>query len=365
MYKLAKEILFKIDAEKVHENMLSLGEFFGEIPIATSALSGLYSFEDEMLTQTVSGIKFNNPVGLAAGFDYDAKLTQVLPSIGFGFETIGTVTNMPYEGNPYPRLGRLPKSKSLLVNKGFKSKGASKISGKLSKRKFKIPIGISIGRTNSSLLQTQEQSVADIIQAFTIFEKSNLNISYYELNVSCPNLIHGNTKITFYSKENLEQLLQEVDKLKISKPIFVKMPIILSNDLVLEMLQVISDHKLTGIVFGNLETNKNNPEIIPAEANVFSMGNFSGKPTFIRSNELIELAYRNFGKTLKVVGCGGIFSAEDAFEKISRGATLLELITGMIFEGPALIKNINKGLVKELKKRGFDNISQAVGCNVK
>ncbi len=365
MYKIAKEILFKIDAEKVHENALNLGELCGNLPIVPNILNSLYTIEDKRLNQTIGGIEFKNPVGLAAGFDYDAKLTQILPSIGFGFETIGTVTNMPYEGNPYPRLGRLPKSKSLLVNKGFKSKGANAISSKLSGKSFKIPIGVSIGRTNSALLQTQEQSVSDIVQAFTLFEHSNLNISYYELNVSCPNLIHGNAKITFYSKENLEQLLQEVDKLNISKPIFVKMPIILSNDLILEMLQVISDHKLTGAVFGNLETNKTNPAIIPAEADVFSMGNFSGKPTFIRSNELIELAYKNFGKTLKVVGCGGIFSAGDAFEKISRGATLLELITGMIFEGPALIKNINKGLIKELEQRGLSNISEAVGCNIK
>ncbi len=365
MYKIAKEILFKIDAEKVHENVLNIGELCGNLPAVPAVLSSLYSFSDKRLTQTINGIEFKNPVGLAAGFDYDAKLTQILPSIGFGFETIGTVTNMPYEGNPYPRLGRLPKSKSLLVNKGFKSKGAHNISSKLSNKSFEIPIGVSIGRTNSSLLQTQEQSVSDIIQAFTVFEQSNLNISYYELNVSCPNLIHGNTKITFYSKENLEQLLSEVDKLHILKPVFVKMPIILSNDLVLEMLQVISDHKLTGVVFGNLETNKDNPAIIPAEAAVFKMGNFSGKPTFNRSNELIELAYKNFGKTLKVVGCGGIFSARDAFEKISRGATLLELITGMIFEGPALIKNINKGLIKEIEARGFTNIYQAIGCNVK
>jgi dihydroorotate dehydrogenase subfamily 2 len=306
---------------------------------------------------------FSNPIGLAAGFDYNAQLTGILSSIGFGFETIGTITNMPYEGNPMPRLGRLPKSKSLMVNKGFKNKGAKNIVEKLDSKKFKIPIGISIGRTNSALLQTQEESVTDIVNAFKTFEQANINNAYYELNISCPNLIHGNKSITFYNKENLTYLLDEVSKLKITKPIFAKMPIVLENDKILELLQVITKYNLNGVIFGNLETRRDNKFLDPSEVKLFEVGNFSGKPTSQRSNELIELAFKNFGHRLTIIGCGGVFSGEDAYEKIIRGATLIQLVTGMVYEGPRLISNINRYLANRLKQDGYKKISDIVGLN--
>lgn len=364
MYKLLKALLFKIDAQLVHEAALSFGENLGKINAGT-LISPFFSYKNESLNQSVHGISFTNPIGLAAGFDYNAQLTQILPSIGFGFETIGTITNMAYEGNPIPRLGRLPKSKALMVNKGFKNNGAKNIVEKLRSKNFKIPVGISIGRTNSALLQTQEESVADIVLAFKTFEQAKINNSYYELNISCPNLIHGNKNITFYTKENLTYLLDEVSKLKITKPIFAKMPIILENDRVLELLQVLTKYKINGVVFGNLETRRDNKFLDPTEVKLFEVGNFSGKPTAERSNELIELAYKNFGKDLTIVGCGGVFSGEDAYEKIIRGASLIQLITGMIYEGPMLISSINRYLAKRLKQDGFSNISDIVGLKFK
>lgn len=364
MYSLIKELLFKLDAQQVHEAALFFGQSLGKVH-AETVISTFFSYHNNVLTQEIDGVTYPNPVGLAAGFDYNAQLTQIISSIGFGFETIGTITNLPYEGNPKPMLGRLPRSNALMVNKGFKNQGADRIIKKLTAESFRIPLGVSIGRTNSAKLQTQEDSVSDIISAFTKFEAARPNTSYYELNISCPNLIHGNKNITFYTKENLTYLVSEVAKLGISKPIYAKMPIILENDTVLELLQVLVDYKIHGVVFGNLETKRTNPALVQDEVKLFEVGNFSGKPTFERSNELIELTYKHFKDRLTIIGCGGVFSGEDAYEKIIRGASLVELITGMIYKGPMLISHINRYLARRLKQEGMSTISELVGLKFK
>ncbi len=362
MYKkFVKPILFQLNAEFVHESALTIGEVLGSHDFAKKKFIKNFNYQNGILNQELAGIKFENPIGLAAGFDYDAKLTQILPSFGFGFESVGTVTNITYKGNPKPQLGRLPKSQALMVNKGFKSSGADSVIKKLAEKTFEIPLGISIGRSNSKHLETQEQSVKDICESFEKFEQSEAGNSYYELNISCPNLIHGNKKITFYEADKLTELLTAIDTIQVKKPIFVKMPIILPDEQTLELLEVIKRFRLAGVIFGNLETNRTNSAIDQEESEKYSVGNISGKPTFKRSNELTSLTYRNFKGQLLIVGCGGVFSAQDAYVKIKHGANLVQLITGMVFEGPSLIKNINMGLVDLLKADGFDHISQAVG----
>lgn len=211
---LIKPVLFQFDPEKVHVATMALGQEIGGGEIAKNLASRIFNSSYPELVQNIGGIRFSGPVGLAAGFDYEACLTQILPSLGFGFQTIGTITNSAYEGNPRPMLGRLPKSNSLMVNKGFKNLGAKETIQRLSGLKFDIPVGISIGRTNSLLLKTQKQSVGDIVETFTLFEMSGLPHSYYELNISCPNLM-GN--ITFYPTKNLTELLVEIDKLHLKK----------------------------------------------------------------------------------------------------------------------------------------------------
>ncbi len=348
-----------MDPEQVHIRIVFLGEWFGKNKAAKKTLSGLLVEKNKMLEQTVLGIKFRNPIGLSAGFDYEARLTQITPCIGFGFQSIGTITNRSYEGNTRPRLGRLPASKSLMVNKGFKNPGAKIIAAKLEKLKFQIPIGISVGRTNVEDLG-QEESIQDIISTFKTFESEKTNSAYYELNISCPNLKSG---VDFYKPENLNQLLVEVDKLNIKKPIFMKMPITKSDKEILEMLEVIAKHAPIGVIFGNLQ-NRSCPSLRKEELKKFKVGNFSGKPTFERSNELIELAYKNYKDRFVIIGCGGVFSAEDAYVKIKKGATLVQLITGIIFEGPQLISEINDKLPKLLSKDGFTHLSQATGKDI-
>lgn len=356
-----KPLFFRIDPERMHTSMISLGHTLGEMPFVPSVGSFAFSVSDAQLRQTLASITFQNPVGLAAGFDYEANLTQILAPLGFGFQSIGTITNHSYEGNPRPMLGRLPKSQSLMVNKGFKNLGADATTRKLKGQSFFIPVGISIGRTNSRSLSTHKQSIADIVSAFEKFEASRVAFSYYELNISCPNLF-GN--ISFYPSQHLRQLLKEVQKLRLKKPVFVKMPIEESNTSQRAMLEVIANYSPAGVIYGNLAKNRKNPVLVPSEVAQFPVGNFSGKPTFNRSNELISLAYTHYHKRLTIIGCGGIFSAADAYEKVTRGASLVQLITGMIYQGPQLISQINNGLLDFLERGGFSSLHDAVGTHI-
>jgi dihydroorotate dehydrogenase len=363
IYKyILRPILFLLDSEKIHIALAGSGELFGKIKLITIPLKYITKVDNKILKQSFFNIKFQNPVGLAAGFDYTAQLTQFLPALGFGFGSIGTITNFPYGGNPKPLFGRLVKSRSLMVNKGFKNVGIERIIKKFRKYSFGIPVGISIGRTNTDKLITQKQSINDIIGSFRKVEESPVKFSYYELNISCPNLA-GN--ISFYEPKQLEELLMEIKRLKLKKPLFVKMPIERTDEETLDMLNVIVKFPVQAVIFGNLQKNRKDPAFDPEEVKKYKTGNFSGKATEKRSNELIRLAYKNFGKSLLIIGCGGIFNANDAYTKIKLGASLVQMITGMIFEGPLLASQINNGLIKLLKNDGFGNISQAIGIDAR
>ena len=356
--KIAKPVLFQFDPENVHSLITHLAEETGKYDLFKKFFSNFYGKRYSNLKQNIVGIDFESPIGLAAGFDYEARLTQILASFGFGFQTVGTITNNSYAGNPPPRLGRLPKSQSLMVYKGFKNDGARKASEKLSSLSFPIPLGISVGKTNTANLKTQKEAVSDVISAFETFERSKVKNLYYELNISCPNLF-GN--VTFYPPRNLDELLSEVDKLKIKRPIFIKMPIEKTDKESLAMLDVIVKHNIKGVIFGNIQTNRKDPALVVSEVRKFKHGNFSGKPTQKRSDELISLCYKNYKNKLTIIGCGGIFNAEDAYRKIKLGATLVQLITGLIYKGPFLVSEINKELSEFVKRDGFKNINDAVG----
>lgn len=359
--RMVKPVLFSFDPELVHDTMVRVGVVLGKNEYTQKLTEKLFFVGDKRLKQKISDIGFPNPVGLSAGFDYNANLTDILPKVGFGFESIGTITNIPYEGNPAPRLGRLPKSRSLLVNKGFKSDGVDKIIGRLSDKKFAFPVGISIGRSNSPTLTTLDASIEDIVTSFKKIQKAKLGHAYWELNISCPNLIHGAKSITFYPSSNLEKLLLKIDKLKLTKPLFVKMPISESNSDFEKMLKVIVRHKVAGVIIGNLQKDRKNFALDKFEVKNAGMGNFSGKPCYARSNELISLTYKKYGTKLVIIGVGGVFTAHDAYEKIRRGASLVMLITGMIFEGPQVIGKINKDLAGLIAADGYDNVSSSVG----
>lgn len=311
-----------------------------------------------MLWQHIHGISFENPIGLAAGYDYNAELGAILGDIGFGFETVGTITRHPYKGNPPPRLGRLLKSKSLMVYKGFKNPGIQQILEKT--RTYSIPVGISIGSTNTDAIRSQEDAIQDIVTAFNIAEQQKNPFAYYELNISCPNLMHA---IEFYSPTHLRNLLAHITKQRLTKPLFIKLPIDRSDKDMRDMLDVIVSFPVQGICIGNLQKNRHHPSLVQKEVAKFQKGNFSGKPCAQRSDELIRLAYTHVGKKLTIVGCGGVFSGHDAYKKIRLGASLIQLITGLIFVGPQLVAHINNDLIRLLKKDGYTHIQDAIGVD--
>lgn len=362
-YKLfAKPLFFLMNPEFVHEQAFFWGNIFGKVSFFKSIFSYFLVKNYKNLNQKIEKIDFKNPIGLAAGYDYESAFLNILPACSMGFETVGTISNKACEGNKKPRLGRLPKSKSLLVNKGFKNPGADEIIEKIENRNYQFPFGVSIGRTNDSSTMTLEKAITDIVSAFKKFESSQVNNSYYELNISCPNL-KGN--LSLYPPKNIRKLLQSLSKLKIKKPVFVKMPIEKTDKEVKSMLEEISKHKfIKGVIFGNLQKDRNHHSIDKNELKSLGKGNFSGKPTFKRSNELIRLAYKNYSKRFVIIGCGGVFNACDAYEKIKSGASLVQMITGMVFEGPQVVAQINSGLSDLIERDGYKNISEAVGSGV-
>lgn len=336
---IGKPLYFTLDAELIHTTLTKFGKIIGKTYFTKRMLEYVWAYNDQLLQKKIDGIVFPNPVGLAAGFDYEGELTGILPSVGFGFHTIGTVTYLPYEGNIRPRLSRLPNSQSLLINKGLKNLGALQTINKLKNERFRIPTGISIASTNQKYNSLNEQ-IQDITDCFMMFENSSVDHQYYELNISCPNTFGGQP---FTDPARLKKLLSAVKKLQLSRPTYVKFPIDHSDAESLELLHLIAKHPLQGVIIGNLTKDKNNPDVAPEDREkwLVSKGNLSGKPTWNRSNHLIALTRKEFGHHFTIIGTGGIFSGEDAFDKMSMGADLVQLITGMIYEGPQLIGDIN------------------------
>lgn len=356
---ILKPFLFLLDPEFIHNIMVARGELIGKTFIK-NIFNWKLNYSSKKLKQNIAGINFEGPVGLAAGFDYNGQLTQVLYSLGFGYQSIGTITSLPNEGNPYPRLGRLIKSRSLMVNKGFRNNGAVLISNDIQKLKFKIPVGISVGVTNDPKINTVKDAISDIKRTFQIVEKMKVKNSYYELNISCPNL--NDNSVDFFKPENLNRLLQLINQLEWKKPVFVKMPISISDREFVSLLNVIVKYKFVkGVVIGNLWKDRKSKLLDRQEVKKFSVGSFSGKPCEPRSNELIKLTYKKFRKKLFIIGCGGVFNGQDAYKKIKLGASLVQLITGMIYQGPQVVSQINIELEELLEKDGFKNIQEAIG----
>ncbi|MDD5415933.1 MAG: quinone-dependent dihydroorotate dehydrogenase [Candidatus Daviesbacteria bacterium] len=354
---LLKPVFFKIDPESIHDFMTWVGMLLGKSKITKSITAFFLTYSHPSLEQKILGIKFNNPVGLAAGFDKNARLTQILPSVGFGFTEIGTITGEPCSGNPKPRLWRLKESKSLLVYYGLKNDGCETISNRLEKEKFTIPVITSIGKTNCQETVDREAGIKDYVKAYKRFTDIG---HFFDINLSCPNAFGGQP---FSDPQSLDQLLEEIDKIATQKPVFLKVSPDLTDQQIDEILSVVSKHKVAGFICTNLTKDFQKAKAKISDKKFPEKGGISGKVVEDLANDLIQKIYLKTKGEYIIIGCGGVFSAEDAYKKIKLGASLVELITGMIFEGPQLISEINQGLVKLLQKDGYKNISEAVGAN--
>ena len=352
---ILKRVLFLFDAEKVHDFFIVVGSFLGKYKFTRIVTRWFFAYQNPRLEQTVLGIKFINPVGLSAGFDKDARLTDIMPAVGFGFTEVGSITGEPCDGNPKPRLWRLPELKSLVVHYGLKNGGCEKITTQLENKKFSIPVGVNIAKTNNVACADTEAGINDYIKSFKLFAEKNIG-DYFTINISCPNAYGGEP---FVDPVRLDALMSRLDVIPTKKPVFLK----LSPDIVGEkldaLLDVCSRHRVHGFICTNLTKEKKE------ENEIRLKGGLSGMMVQKLSDNQISYIYKKTQAKYIIIGVGGIFSAEDAFRKIQLGASVVELITGMIFEGPQLIGEINRGLVKLMDQHGYKNISEAVGTSSK
>jgi dihydroorotate dehydrogenase len=371
---IAKPIFFSMDPEVTHDHATKAGIFFGSNPITNVITKIFFHYSHPMLEQNVAGIHFKNPVGLAAGFDKDAQLTNTIEAVGFGFEELGSITGEYCAGNPKPRLWRLKQSKSIVVYYGLKNQGAqilaarlrSKIKKKTKNKSspFPFPVGISAAKTNCKETIPLKAGIEDYIKVFHNFRDIG---DYYTINISCPNSFGGED---FADPKKLKLLLREIKKEKLfHKPIFIKLSPDLTTTRLDEIIDLALEFNLAGLISSNLIKDRNHAtSLTNEEKDIWKKGGISGKPVKAYSLKLVQHIYKR-NKVAKgnlvIIGCGGISNAEDAYEYICNGASLLQLITGMIFEGPQVVSEINQGLVTLLKKYGFINISQAVGSKVR
>ncbi len=352
LYKrILKPILFKFDPELIHDVFIDVGEMLGKTNVGRRLISSMYRYKGPDISTTVDGITYRYPVVLAAGFDYNGRISAILDCLSFGGDEIGSVTARPCEGNPKPRLKRMIRSQSLVVYKGLKNEGADKIINRLQNLKTREGFirGISIAKTNDAKNADPASGIEDYFYTFKRMNEENVG-DFYTINISCPN-VHGGEN--FAEPARLEALMQKLFTINTSKPVYAKMPVNTSWEDFNDLLRVLDKFPVSGVVIGNLNKNYEAAKYRD-EAPTAYRGGLSGQPCFELSNDLIRKTRDNWGNRFTIIGCGGILSADDAMKKLDCGADLLQLITGMIFEGPHLMKEICEAYHerrKSLKKR--------------
>jgi len=338
MYKqIIRPILFCFDPEAVHHFTFSLVRFVNKIPGISSLIKSLYSVNDKRLEREVFGLKFKNPVGLAAGFDKDAKLYKELSNFGFGFIEIGTLTPKAQEGNPKKRLFRLLEDSAIVNRMGFNNGGVDEAVKRLNVNNG-VLIGGNIGKNK---VTPNEEAVKDYEICFDALYDY---VDYFVVNVSSPNTPNLRA---LQDKEPLTQLLQTLQNKNTTKqkqkPILLKIAPDLTDEQLLDIIDIVKETKIAGVIATNTTISREGLQSV----NKIEMGGLSGKPLTKRSTEVIRFLSEKSNKAFPIIGVGGIHTAEDAIEKLEAGASLVQLYTGFIYEGPALIKAINKKILEK------------------
>lgn len=362
MYKtILKPLLFRYDPEKVHNFFIAVGKVLGSTKAGRSLVGYFCEYENTILETTVCGIHFKNPIGLAAGFDKDVELTNIMPSVGFGYMEVGAVTRYPYEGNAGLRLARLPADHSLIVYYGLKNIGAEAIEKKLQNLKFTFPVGLNIAKTNRADIKG-DTSVDDYVETYRILSSY---FSYVTLNVSCPNAQDG---CTFQDPLMLDSLLKAISKEKKTCPIFLKISSHLTKKEIDDIIMIVEKYScIDGFITGNLSKRRDILKLQSEQKKLDTIphGGISGAPIRELTTNAIRYIYKKTNGKYIIIGLGGIFTAEDAYEKIKAGASLVQFVTGLIYGGPTTIKTINTGLAELLTRDGYSHISEAVGVDTK
>lgn len=356
---VVKPILFRYQPDAVHKGLVATARRVQAAPVVRQ-LPKLWAVRNSMLETEVAGVHYKNPVGLSAGFDKRIEMAPLMKSVGFGWMTGGSVTLGQYAGNEGHWYFRLPKTKSIVVNAGLPSEGMPVVAERIQSyddqlfRNFLL--NVSVAKTNSKKTVSDAQAIKDYTSSLEVFDGLK-QVAMLEINISCPNTFGGEP---FTTPARLEALLAATDKLKLQKPVYIKMPINLSDKDFDELVDVIVAHRVAGVAIGNLHKDRQTAQLLDELPDDIK-GNLSGVPTRQVTTKLIARTYKRYGDKLSIIGIGGIMSAEDAYEKIRAGASLVALVSGLMFEGPQVVGDINAGLVKLLKRDGYVSVADAVG----
>jgi len=343
MYSLIKPILFKFDPEKVHHFVTGGLQIFNKIPGGAALSRSLWKVDDQRLEREVFGLKFKNPVGLAAGFDKNGQLIAEMANLGFGFVETGTVTPLPQPGNPQPRMFRLPADEALINRMGFNNDGVDIVATRIAayrqspaSKKQGIIIGGNIGKNK---VTPNEEAVNDYVKCF---DRLFNVVDYFVVNVSSPNTPGLRA---LQEKEPLMHILntlqQRNNKNSISRPILLKIAPDLTNDQLNDIVEIVQQTGIAGLIATNTTISRDGL----TSAHQAETGGLSGRPLTQRSTEVIAYLHQKSNGSFPIIGVGGIHSAKDALEKLDAGASLVQLYTGFIYEGPALIGRINKKIL--------------------
>ena len=350
LYEMAKPALFALPPETAHTAVHRLLGAVQDTPIANS-LRNRYRVDDDRLQQSVFGLEFPTPVGVAAGFDKNAEIPRVLADLGFGHVEIGGITAEKQPGNPKPRMFRLREDKALINRMGFNNEGADRIGQRLNREpQPDVPLGVNIGKSKSTPL---EEAADDYL--YTYEQVANAS-DYVAVNVSSPNTPGLRS---LQNRESLEEILGTL-KAAGASPLLVKLSPDLPDGAVEDALGVVDDLGLDGVIATNTTTSRSDSLRNPNKAET---GGLSGKP--IEDDATDQIRFIAERTDVPIIGVGGVSDAAGAYAKIRAGASLVQLYTGLVFEGPAIARDINNGLLALLERDGFDSIEEAVGVDLR
>lgn len=338
MYKLLiRPIFFLFDPEKIHHFTFAMVKFVNKIPGVSALIKSMYTIKNPKLKRTVFGLEFDNPVGLAAGFDKDAKLYNELSNFGFGFIEIGTLTPKPQSGNPKKRLFRLKEDKAIINRMGFNNGGVEEAVQRLKKNKG-VLIGGNIGKNK---VTPNEEAISDYDICFDALYEY---VDYFVVNVSSPNTPNLRA---LQDKEPLTALLQHLQDKNIAKskqkPILLKIAPDLTDEQLTDIIDIVKETKIAGVIANNTTLSREGLQ----SSNKEEAGGMSGQPLANRTTEVIRFLATNSNNAFPIIGVGGIHSPQDALDKLEAGASLVQVYTGFIYEGPGLVKKINKAILEQ------------------
>ena len=355
---IVKKFVFSMTPDDAHEATMTFARNAGRIAPLMWLLREMIDYTDPILETNVMGVDFANPFGLSAGLDKNCDLPACLDNAGFGFETVGSTTARPCPGNPRPWFHRLPEYASMMVHVGLANDGSEKVIARAEKaytHAKSMRMSVSIARTNDDLTGDLDEGIEDYRISM---ERAAGRTTMIEVNISCPNTKVGEP---FVIPENLDRLFATLDTVSHpGQPVLVKMPQYLPWEQFRELVDVLADHSVDGLSIANLRKDRTGLNI-PRDW----QGNLSGLPTIPGSNELIERTYRDYGDRFAIAGIGGVFTPEQAYRKIRLGSSLVMFISSLMYRGPQNITTLKRGLAELLRRDGFDNVSQAVGVDVR